>query len=33
MNMSDWAECVVEMACEREKSHSEEEGDRKNGCT
>lgn len=32
MNMSDWAEKEVEIACEREKSHGEEEGDWEYGC-
>ena len=32
MSMSDWAEKEVEIACEREKSHSEEEGDWEYGC-
>lgn len=32
MSMSDWAEKEVEIACEREKSHSEEEGDWDYGC-
>lgn len=32
MSMSDWAEKEVEIACEREKSHSEEDGDCEYGC-
>ena len=32
MSMSDWAENEVEIACEREKSHSKEEGDWEYGC-
>ena len=32
MSMSDWAEKEVEIACEREKSHSEEEDDWEYGC-